>query len=111
MHYCVLMHQEISLLLHDSTDVYATSLENDHYVYHNVVVTVAISNGCPTSTTIRECSPHQKVCCRDLWVYTRTCEPCVRKLSTHPSCLFRTATVGKQTVMIGSTYEMVCVCI
>ena len=57
MHYCVLMHRGISLLLHDNTDAYATRLGNDHYVYHNVVVTVAIPNGCPTLTVTKECSP------------------------------------------------------
>ena len=53
LNYCVFMHQGIPLLFHDSTDAYATRQENDHYVYHNVVMTVVISNGCPISTTTK----------------------------------------------------------
>ena len=66
MHYCVLMHQEIPLLLHVSTNAYTTRQGNNYYVYHNVVLKVAISNGCPASTVARECSTDhkgtQKVC-------------------------------------------------
>ena len=39
MHYCVLMHWGIPLTLHDSTNVYVTRQEYDHYGYHNVVMT------------------------------------------------------------------------
>ena len=46
----------IPLLLHNSTDAYTTRQGNNHYIHHNVVVMVAIPNGCPTSTTTRECS-------------------------------------------------------
>ena len=45
---------------HDSTDAYATRQENDHYVYHNTIVTVAIPNRCPASTVTRKCSPDKK---------------------------------------------------
>ena len=60
MHYCVLMHRGLSLILHDSTDVYATRQGKDHYVYHNAAVTVAIPNGCLTLTATKECSPIRK---------------------------------------------------
>ena len=60
MHYWVLMHREIILFLHDSTDTYATRKENVYYVCHNAAMTVAIPNGCPTSTTTRECSSDHK---------------------------------------------------
>ena len=59
MHYCVLMHRAISVLLHDSTDASATRQGNDHYVY-NASLTVATTNGCPASTVTRECSPDKK---------------------------------------------------
>ena len=91
MHYCVFMHWRILLFLHDSMDAYTTKQGNVHYIYHNVVVTVAIPNWCLTSTTPGECSPNQKGGSRgvwtDWWIYTRTYGPCVRKLCTHPSCL------------------------
>ena len=54
------MHGEISLFLHDSTNAYTTRQGSNHYVYHNVAVMVAISNGCLESTTPRECSPTGK---------------------------------------------------
>ena len=60
MHYCVLLHRGIPLLLHDSTNAYATRQGNDLYIYHNALVTVVIPNGCPPSTTTKECSPDQK---------------------------------------------------
>ena len=50
----------IPLFLHDSTGAYATRQGNDHYFYHNAAMTVATSNGCPTSTVTRECSLDQK---------------------------------------------------
>ena len=50
MHYCVRIG-------HDSTDVYATRQGNDHYIYHNAAVTVAIPNECLRSTATREFSP------------------------------------------------------
>ena len=46
MHYCMLMHSGIPHIFYNSTDAYATRQRNDHYVYHNGVVTVAIPNGC-----------------------------------------------------------------
>ena len=57
MHYCVLMYGGISLLIHDSTDAYATRQGNNHYIYHNATVSVAIPNEYLTSTATRECSP------------------------------------------------------
>ena len=39
MHYGVLMHWEIPLTFHDSTDAYVTRQEYDHYGYHNAVLT------------------------------------------------------------------------
>ena len=57
MHYCVLMHRGIPLLIQDSTDVYATKQGNNYYIYHNAVVMVAIPNECLTSTATREFSP------------------------------------------------------
>ena len=47
----------ILLFLHDSTDAYTTRQGNAHYIYHNVVVTVVILNGCLTSIAPREYSP------------------------------------------------------
>ena len=40
MHYCVLMHWGIHLLLYDSTNAYSTRQRNDHYVYHNAAKTM-----------------------------------------------------------------------
>ena len=37
MHYYVLMHRGIPL--YDSTDTYVTRQKNDHYGYHNAVMT------------------------------------------------------------------------
>ena len=45
---------------YDGRDAYVTKQENDHYVYHNAAMTVTISNGCLTSTTIRECLLDEK---------------------------------------------------
>ena len=61
IHYCVLMHRGILLFLHDSSDTYATRQRNVHYVCHNAAVTIATPNGCPTSTTTKECSPEKKM--------------------------------------------------
>ncbi|KAG7022326.1 hypothetical protein SDJN02_16057, partial [Cucurbita argyrosperma subsp. argyrosperma] len=47
---------------------------NDHYVYHNAAMVVAIPNGYPTSTTTRECSSDQK------WVM----EPFLAPITTAP---------------------------
>ena len=43
------MHRGISPY-YDVMIMYVMRQENDHYVYHNAA-TIAISNGCPTSTT------------------------------------------------------------
>ena len=80
----------IPLFLRDSTGAYATRQGNDHYVYHNAAMTVATSNGCPTSTVTGECSLDQKrnkeVCEPTGGSISRMSGPCVGKLSTHPSC-------------------------
>ena len=60
MHYCVFMHWEILIFLHESTDAYTTRQGNVYNVYYNVVVTVAISNRCLASTASGECSLDQK---------------------------------------------------
>ena len=38
MHYCVLMHREIPLFLHDSTNANATRQENDHLMHYCVLM-------------------------------------------------------------------------
>ena len=90
MHYCALLHREITLFLHDSTNAYAMRQENEHYVYHNAVMMVAIPNGYPASTATKECSPDQKKSpggvLTDWLVHAHTCGLCVGKLSTHSSC-------------------------
>ena len=69
------------LLFYDGTDAYTIGQGNDHYIYYNAA-TVAIPNGCPTSTAPKNASPTRKglgVVRTDWWVYTRTCRPCVKQ--------------------------------
>ena len=80
---------EIPLFLHDSTDVYTAGQENVHYVYHNAVLTVAIPNGCSTSTlpkNARRLERWLRRCMNDWWIHTRTCGSWVEKLNTHSNC-------------------------
>ena len=92
MHYCVLMHRGIPLFLHDRTNVYTTRQGNVYYVCHNPVVTV-------TTPNVSDINSYQRILARpesgpggvqtDWCVHTRTCGPCVGKLSTHSSCSLR----------------------
>ena len=55
---CVHASEDTHFSFYDSMDTYAKMQRNDHYVYHNAVMTVAISSGCPASTATIECSPN-----------------------------------------------------
>ena len=54
------MHRGMPLFLNDNTDAYTIRQGNDHYVYHNVVVTAGTPNECSASTATRECLLEQK---------------------------------------------------
>ena len=61
MHHYVFMHRGYPFSFYNGTNAYVTKQENDHYIYHNNVTIVYISNAYPTSTAVRECSPDEKM--------------------------------------------------
>ena len=70
----------IPLIIHDSTSAYVTRQGNNHYVYYNAAMIVAIPDECPTSTATRECSPVQKRA-------QEVCEPTGGSILTRMNCV------------------------